>query len=187
MSSSSEKVARNYAKALFDLCKKEELPAVRDAFAALLGSIETKEVVDTLCNPGLNLSERAGALDDIVALQQKDSSGFISSWNSYRKFFQLVLENGRFFDLRAILKVFEGLVAAASSQTFLEITSAYNLSDEDKAEILQHLHSIAGKEVECVWVKDESIIGGLLIRSGDQVLDNSIKGSLQQMSSELLN
>lgn len=67
------------------------------------------------------------------------------------------------------------------------VTSAINLEENQLMQIKENIQTSTNKKVELVTVVDETIIGGLIIRVGDKVVDNSIKGKMNVLKGQLSN
>jgi F-type H+-transporting ATPase subunit delta len=67
-----------------------------------------------------------------------------------------------------------------------EVTSAVSLSQELQDQVLQQLRGKYGPALDVKFTIDESILGGLIIRVGDQVLDNSVRSRLTQVQQRML-
>lgn len=84
-----------------------------------------------------------------------------------------------------ILAEFERLVREERGVLEAWVTVARPLSDEEQTEITQRLSDATGKQVEIQSRVDPAIIGGLVVRVGDRLIDASISGRLQRLRQEL--
>jgi F-type H+-transporting ATPase subunit delta len=91
---------------------------------------------------------------------------------------------GALSQLPAVVREFEHFTQAGGATQLLgEITSAIELSDEQRNHITSDLRGRYGENLQLTFKVDETLIGGLIIRVGDQVLDNSLRtrlGSIQR-------
>ena len=86
---------------------------------------------------------------------------------------------GALAELPAVLREFEHYTQASGAPQLLgEITSAVELSTEQRDHITSDLRVRYGANLQLTFMVDESLIGGLIIRVGDQVLDNSLRTRL---------
>jgi len=77
------------------------------------------------------------------------------------------------------------LADAALTGSTAEVTSALPLTDEEQAILKKDILSTAGDQVSVAFQVDPSIMGGLVIRVDDQVLDNSVAGQLEELRQKL--
>lgn len=86
---------------------------------------------------------------------------------------------GALAELPAVLREFEHFIQASGDTQLLgEVTSAVELSAEQRERIISDLRGRYGANLDLTFKVDESLIGGLIIRVGDQVLDNSLRTRL---------
>jgi F-type H+-transporting ATPase subunit delta len=96
-----------------------------------------------------------------------------------------LVEQGKTRDLTAIV---DELVALASEQrdaAVAEVRTAVQLDDRQRDELAKALEQATGKKVELKVVIDPSILGGVIARVGDQVIDGSIKRRLEMARDQL--
>ncbi|WP_028574097.1 ATP synthase F1 subunit delta [Desulfonatronovibrio hydrogenovorans] len=168
-------VARRYARALFALGQKQgdkELKAYGEDLAKIISALEgTPELVRVFRNPIFTVAEKKGILKQILA---KLKPGPVIS-----NFCYLLADKGRLDCLPEIqvyysklLDEFEGIVRG-------EIVTAVKLADNMKQEIAGKLEKQSGRKVVMDYNVDQDIIGGLMLKVGDKVLDASIRAQLQ--------
>jgi F-type H+-transporting ATPase subunit delta len=92
-----------------------------------------------------------------------------------------VAKNGRLFALDNIIVGFRELAAAARGETTAEVTSAAPLTSEQVAALGETLKAKLGKTVTLNQFVDPSLIGGLQVKVGSQMIDSSIKTKLAAM------
>jgi F-type H+-transporting ATPase subunit delta len=102
-----------------------------------------------------------------------------------RNFVKLLAENQRLAVLPAISRLFEEAKAQDEGTVEVAVTSAYVLKQDEADELAEMLKKMLGKQVNISSEKDPSLIGGVVIRAGDMVIDGSIKGRLQKLASDL--
>lgn len=75
----------------------------------------------------------------------------------------------------------------AEEQGFLDarVASAFDLDDAEKKQLAKSLQKALGKKVRLDVTVDRSLIGGVVVRAGDKVIDGSIKGQLQRLAKRL--
>ncbi len=174
------KVAVRYARALFELCPPADLDQLSEALKLLAAAWkENIELRNVLLNPAIKLSQRQEVLQDLA-------KGVLPASITLQNFVSLVLEAGRVSSLEQIAKEFQKLVDSLKKVLALEVTSAYPVAEEERRQVLERLQSEYGTLASVDWLVDTALIGGLSIRSGDRVLDNSVRGSLEKISKSLV-
>ncbi len=98
----------------------------------------------------------------------------------------LIVHKGRQAHIPEILEEVLEMVDAYEGKVKAYISSSDALSDEQKSGVVTELAKQTGKEIIPLYEVDETLIGGLVIRIGDRIVDNSIKGHLHLLSRELL-
>lgn len=180
MKASQERIARKYAKALFELSNGENLEARRDALAQVSSDFETIPLFrEALISPVAPLRQRMEALKLYASTLRSGDEVFES-------FLCTILNAGRLEVLPFMAKAFNEIIAALKKVLTLEISSAFPLSEEEKGRLLdqvrkeipQNLASLLQSE----WREDKSLIGGVVVRSGDRLLDGSIRGALERVT-----
>jgi F-type H+-transporting ATPase subunit delta len=83
------------------------------------------------------------------------------------------------------VELFETYKAEDEGFIDIDVTTAYAFTKESKQHFNEVLEKKFGKKVNMKVVVDSSLIGGVLVRAGDQVIDGSIRGQLQQLAQRL--
>jgi F-type H+-transporting ATPase subunit delta len=102
-----------------------------------------------------------------------------------RNLVRILVENQRLGLLPAIAAQFEAERARAQRRETVEVRSAYPLGAEIEGIIARVMRERLGHEVDLAVQVDPSIIGGVVIRAGDHVVDGSVKGRLAQLAGAL--
>ena len=170
-------VARTYARALFEAAKdKSRIEPVRDELATFVEAIEeVPELKSLIRNPELDPLTKAAALDAV--LEGADEL--------IRNFVRVVTEKGRAAQLDEIAREYEALVAAEEQILSVELTTAYELSDDEAAAIVQQIEQASGRRVEAARSVDPDLIGGLVLKAGSLEVDSSISGRLDRLRRDL--
>ena len=85
---------------------------------------------------------------------------------------------GRLNTIEAVVKAFESATNRGTQALEATVTSAVALSDAEQATTIADLRGKYGQGLVVLFAVDESLIGGLIVRVGDQVLDNSLRTRL---------
>ena len=171
-------VERTYASALLDAAKERGgVERVRVDLADFVSAVETvPELRELLRNPQLDPRARASALRAILG----DADELV------RNFLLLLAERGRSGRIEEIQREFERLVAAEAGQLDVELTTAYELSDDEAREIVGQIEQASGRSVEAKRRVDPSLIGGLVLQIGSHRVDASVRGRLERLRRELV-
>lgn len=168
-------IARPYASALFDLAQSEnQLASVETGLSDISRLIgESEDFSRYLRSPVISGDVKASALDAILAKAQVNPI--------VGNFLRLVAKNGRLFALDAIIVAFRELAAAARGETTAEVTSAVPLTNDQANALSETLKAKLGKTVTLNQFVDPTLIGGLQVKVGSQMIDSSIKTKLAAM------
>jgi F-type H+-transporting ATPase subunit delta len=168
-------IARPYASALFDLAREEnQLASVETALsdvARLIG--ESEDFSRLLRSPAISGEEKAKALDAILA--RTTTNALVAN------VLRLVARNGRLFALDEIIARFRALAAAERGEVTAEVTSATPLTQAQADALASTLSAKVGKAVSLDQRVDPSLIGGLQVKVGSQLIDSSLKTKLAAM------
>lgn len=170
-------VARPYAKAAFQFANETgDLEKWSDmlSFAALV--VQNEAIADLLDNPKVTSNQQAEAFKKIGEAQ------FDGSCNN---FVTLLARNKRLSLFPEIGALYEQLKAEQQQSVDVEVTSAFALSDAQCATLVLSLKQHLKREVKLESKVDQSLIGGLVIRAGDMVIDGSVRGKLAKLTETL--
>ena len=170
---------RMYARSLFQAAReKGRLEVVYEQlgeFAAAVGNVpELRRVLE---NPELDTAEKEAVLSEILG----DADELV------RNFVLLVTEKGRAGEIEEIYRELDALVAAEQGRLSVELTTAYELSEDEAASILKKIEAASGRSVDATRKVDSALIGGIVLQAGSLRVDASIKGRLDRLRHELVN
>ena len=167
--------ARPYAKAGFEVAQAESKQAEwSDALQLIEAVVSNSEFAAVLDSPSMGAAEKGDILNDICADKLSETQ---------RNFVKALAENSRLVLLPEIVVLFEALRANAENKVEATATSAYPLSDAQVKSMTDALKKKLGCEVSLTTAVDATLIGGVIIRAGDLVIDGSTQakiGSLTQ-------
>jgi len=172
-------IARRYAKALL-LIGKEDGKA--DTYKEELGSFASliskeKSLEKAITNPLYDTAARKKVLQSVI--KKLKLSG------TMKTFLLLLFDKGRIGFLQSISELYRKLADELKGVVRATLTSAAVLSEESAEKIRAALSKMTGKEVSLTVEHDPSLIGGIVTRIGDLVLDGSIKTQLLNMRESL--
>lgn len=173
------KLARVYAKALIDLALEqkqlEEVKADLDWIQATLQEVRDLRVL--LSSPVVKADRKKAILSEIFAER-------ISALSL--NFLHLLVSHGREESTLAICSAFEKAYLQHKGIQEVSVSTAVALSDAERAMVLAKAQSVTGGEVLLREHTDPQLIGGLVLRVGDQQYNGSLAYRLKQMRRELI-
>ena len=172
-------VVRRYATALFDTARKqgvvdqveEELKAVDQVLRAV------PRLTRVLRAPIIARAQKQELLQKAFGTRVGKLTG---------RFLALVVERRRETILTDIYGEFQRLANEARNILPVQVTSAVPLSDSEREALAKALSGRTGKNVTLEVEIDPQIMGGLMLRMGDTVIDGSVRSRLKQLRSRLL-
>lgn len=172
-------LANRYAKALFSVAQEED---AFDAYGNVLTELaevyeNQPEVRDGLTNPLYPLDVKAKVMDYLI--------GAIGATGVVKNFLNLLVQKKRANVLPEIAEAFQNLIDRKQNISQGSVTSATELSDDLKDKIKSTLENITGKKIVLTSEVDASIIGGIIAKVGDLVLDGSIKSQLMGLKESI--
>ena len=174
-------VARRYARALFgigvDAGKFEALGDELGELASLWD--ESDELRQALENPVFRPSEKRAVLEKILPQ--------VAPTPEVQRFVLLLLDRRRIVMLPAIARAYRDLTDAQLGRVRAEVTSAQELTPATLDRVRRSLEQRTGKKVIVRSTVDPELIGGLVARVGDLVLDGSVRTQLADLRTRLLN
>ena len=156
-----------YANGIFELAKAEgELERVEsELFTVAQALDDSPELRSTLTDPQLPLEKKQALIDDLIGGRASSLSVDLV---------QLIVSQGRASELPDIARAVVEAAAASRDRAVAEVRSAVPLDEETIERLAVALGRATGKSVEVKVVVDESVIGGIVARVGDIVIDGSL-------------
>ncbi len=174
---STEQVARVYARALFEAASDanavEAVQGDLDAFATAVESSDALRRV--LADPQIDVS----AKQRVVAEMARSGQPLVANT------LQLLLGRGRMSILPELNEAYGALAAEAAALVKVDVTSAMELDPEASKRIVARVEKVTGRRVELTQRVDPDIIGGLVLRVGDVIVDSSLKARIRQLRRRL--
>jgi F-type H+-transporting ATPase subunit delta len=168
-------IARPYASALFELAQGAKALGEVEAGLADIARLaaESPDFERFLRSPVIQADEKARAVEAIL----KDAKATALVAN----FVKLVARNGRLFALLPMIAVFRELAAKARGEVTADVTSAEPLTDAQLKALADTLKARIGKTATLNQHVDPTLIGGLVVKVGSQMIDSSLKTKLNAM------
>ena len=165
-------IARPYAEALFRVAKTGNLTAWSELVSEMAHVAAHPDVQALSHNP--NVTDRQVA-DTLFALLKSPVN------DEAKNLVNMLVENGRITLLPEIGAQFQVLKNAQEGAADVEITSAFELNETQVKELVATLEKKFGRKLNPSVSVDSSLIGGVRVIVGDEVLDTSVRAKLQQM------
>lgn len=170
-------VARPYAEALFRVAQNGDLTGWSAIVAELAQIGANPDVQVFASNPNVSSAQLAETIASLVK----------SPLNAEAKnFVAMLAENGRVALLPEIAAQFTVLKNAQAGAADATIYSAFEVSAEQLNQLVATLEKKFGRKLNATVVVDPSLIGGIRVVVGDEVLDTSVRAKLQQMHNALV-
>jgi F-type H+-transporting ATPase subunit delta len=174
-------VARRYAKALFALGKGKgaaELDAYGKDLAALAEVLaQAPEAVKVFKNPIFTAQEKKGVLEGLLAKMQVGPM--------VKNFLSLLADKNRLAFLTDINAYFGTLLDEVQGVVRGELVTAVPLSAAKQAEVKATLEKQTGRKLVLDFSADGSILGGVVLKIGDKVLDASLRAQIQMLKDQI--
>ena len=165
-------IARPYAEALFKAIASDDALGVADQMDTLgqvAGHAQMRQFADS---PKVSAPQVFELVTGVAKLT-------LSS--KVANLLRTVIDNGRLSALPEIAAQFRVLVNARSGVSDARITSAYPIDAAQLADVVATLEKRFGRKLNATVEVDASLIGGIRVEVGDEVLDTSVKARLEQM------
>ena len=172
-------VSKTYGDALFDLAMEEQkLDAMSEEVRAASAAMQENEDLTRLMNhPKIVKEEKIKLIEDIFAGRvSKELVGLM----------RMIVEKGHYNEMQNVFSYFIDRVKEYKNIGTAYVTSAVALTDEQKAAVEKRLlETTKYVQFEMHYSVDAELIGGMVIRIGDRVVDSSIKSKLYSLTREL--
>ncbi|NJO17770.1 MAG: F0F1 ATP synthase subunit delta [Thioploca sp.] len=170
-------IARPYAEAIFDLAKERNH---FDDWSVVLNFlrmiVEDPLMVSVIANPQVDKNT-------LTQIWLAICEGELSETGN--NLVKILVENHRLLAIPQIAIQYETLKAQYQGYLEVEIMTPYPVTMPQQQAIETVLQQRLGKTAHIHITTDESLLGGWLVRAGDQIMDVSIKGRLQKLAAEL--
>jgi F-type H+-transporting ATPase subunit delta len=177
MAESSERIEA-YAKALLEVARAEGmLHEVEDDLFRFARVFEGNDDLRmALTDPALPTDRRMAVVEELMGGKALNTSAALASF---------VVGIGRANELPAIVGRFVELAAAERQHEVAEVRSAVPLDEGQRARLAAALSQATGKQVEVKVIVDEKVLGGIVARVGDTVIDGTIRHRLEQLKESI--
>ena len=169
-------LAGRYATALFGLARDEsQIDAVTRSLDSLENALTHSSDFATLVTSPL--VSRGDATKAIAALTPTFGLDPITA-----RFLGVLAQNGRLGELKNVIRLVRQLALGHRGETTADVTSAHPLNDQQVAELKSKLRARLGRDVGINAAVDPSLLGGIVVRLGSQMIDASIRTKLNRLA-----
>ncbi len=170
-------IARPYAKAVFDLADQDQSYDKWSDVLSLLTNIVADDTVQSLVDdPFVDKSKLAELIKGVCADRVDEQT---------HNLVDTLIDNGRLNAIGDISARFEELRAEAEQTVEAQVESALPLDDAQLEKLSASLEKHFGKKVKLATSVNEELMGGILIRAGDTVIDGSVRTKLEKLASTI--
>lgn len=174
----SEDRIEAYAVAVYEVARAEgQLLTVEEELYSVASALEQNDALrESLTDQRIPVETRQGIVEDLLGERANPVTTNLVSF---------VVGAGRGHDLPAIVQKFVGISSDSRGQKMAEVRSAISLDESQSQRLAEALSSHFGHPVNVKVTVDPSIMGGLVVRMGDTVIDGSVRNRLAQLRAQV--
>jgi F-type H+-transporting ATPase subunit delta len=172
-----EEIAQVYARSLFEVAQEhEKLDVVRDQIGQFADALDgSRELQTFFFSPYFSTEEKKDGLDK--ALEGED--------DVVRNFLAVLIENHRMPALFRIRRELDAMWREVNKLLPVQVTSAVELDEAVTRQIGEEIGRQTGRKVELTTNVDPDVLGGLVLRVGNSILDASIRTRLDRLRKQV--
>ena len=172
-------IAARYAQAVFDLSRDSgDLKKLETDVAALDGAIKgSADLRDVLTSPVISREDQGRAIAAVA-----DKMGLTAT---VKNVLALMASKRRLFVVPQMVAALKGMLADDRGEVTAEVRSAKELTKTQSDKLAKTLKASTGKDVTLDVTVDESLIGGLVVKIGSQMIDTSIRAKLNALQNTM--
>ncbi len=170
--------ARRYAEAAFQVAVDgDSVDAWNDALARAAEAFAEPRVAEVLTNPTLPRQDRRHVLERVLVQPLPEQ---------VLNLVGLLMQRRRIELLPLVSSEFQRLVDRRGGVSSATVTSATELTGDERRELTDRLVQLTGGPVRLATAVDPALIGGIVVRLGDRQFDGSVRGRLERLRSRLV-
>ena len=172
-----EEIAAVYARSLFEVAQEQyKLDSIRDQLGEFADALnDTRELQVFFFSPYFSTAEKVDGLDRAVS----DADPVVVN------FLKLLIENHRMPVIFRVRREFDQLWQEENKLLPVQVTSAVELDQATVSQIGDRIAEQTGRKVELSAIVDPDVLGGLVVRVGNSILDASIRNRLEQLRKQV--
>ena len=169
--------ARPYAQAAFEAAQKQsDLKAWSEVLQSLAEAVNYPEIRTVISSPRVDRTQIGGLLGNVLGDKLKPQQ---------MNFVRVLVENQRLLVLPEIAAIFNALKSEAEKSVDVVVDSAFELTVAQRDKIVSSLKRRMGCEIKLTCKINKELLGGVVIRAGDKVIDGSARTRLGEMATAL--
>ncbi len=169
--------ARPYANAVYQVASETKSEKTWGEALELMSAVVTnKDMLRMLDNPRLKKEKKGDLFLNVIGDKLSDQQ---------QNLVRLMAENGRLKIMPKVAEQFEIYRTAAEGKIDAVAVSAFPLTKDQQSALTKSLKDKLGREVTLTTSTDESLIGGVVIKAGDTIIDGSMKSQLAMLANSL--
>jgi F-type H+-transporting ATPase subunit delta len=173
-------VASRYARAFAEVVVDRRMNADKaieelDSMSGLVMS--SHELRNVFLNPSVAHAQKLGLLDAIVAR--------MGASKELRNFVAVLIDHHRIGHIDEVARLFKQELDQRLGIAETQVSSARELSKEEKQALEGQMHLITGQTVRATYTRDEKLLGGVVVRIGSTIYDGSVRGQLQKIREQI--
>ena len=169
-------IARPYAKAAFELAVEKGNVEAWNEMLFFAGQVASDEQASSLLASIPTAAEQADVFIKVCAEQLNEQG---------QNLIKLMAENERLAAIPAVAEIFAELKAEFDKEIDVDVVSATELAAEQQDKLVAALEKRFARKVKLNCSIDETVVGGLVIKAGDTVIDGSVRGKLDRLAVSL--
>ena len=172
----SSGLSGRYAKAIYELAEEKKLlTKIVDDFTSLKKLLEESDSLSSLIeSPAVSKSDKQNS---IIKVLNKAKAQKLTI-----KFFGTLANNGRLKLINEVIDDFLSEVSRINGEVKAEVTSSFKLDKNQQKKVVTAISEATGiKKIILLASVDESLIGGLIVKIGSKMIDNSLKTKLNRL------
>ena len=172
-------VTQQYAAALADVAlEKRQVEALKRELSAFVDLLnQSFELRNFLATPAVERDAKQAVIEKLVAR--------LGASRELRNFLFIIVENRRTALLPEVAREFEAELLERLGVARAEITSARELTAQQKADLGETLEGLTGKRIEPRYAVDPELVGGVMVRIGSTIYDGSVRSQLVRLETRL--
>jgi len=170
-------IARPYAQAAFEeALKLSALAGWSDMLFSMSEAVSHSEMRAVITSPRVDRAQLEKLMEGLLGSQ---------ATNQQRNFVRVLVDNQRLLILPEIAAIFDALRAEEEKTVNVVVDTAFELSSDQQQKITSSLKKRLGKEIKLTCKINKELLGGIVIRAGDKVIDGSARTRLGEMANAL--
>lgn len=176
MPAGDDSAAGRYADAVFEIARAEgRFDEWEQELELLVGVLGSPEIASWLANPSVSAADKDALIQ----------TGLASAGEGARNLARLLVTRGRANLAPAILDAYRLQLDDERGIAHARVTTAVPLSEQEMSQVNSRLTDLTGRQVKMETAIDPSIIGGVVVRIGDKLIDGSTRARLQDLKRRL--